>query len=227
MTDTDTWVIHDHSRDKQRECNSRSEAEDTKQDMAGLGANLEDLEIVPPGESIDDGDTPGDDSVSVEPTTSDATVTEGAINAPEKEPPQEPVSASKTNKNDLPDRTLTDDPIEWLMNGADDLVTTIKNTQVITKKGFRVLQHHYDISTTSEVVVGPEETDDTFCRVHATAEMPDGRTAEAHASAHVDRGDDHFLLVSMADTRAKSRALSDITGVGAVAVEEMAGVDND
>lgn len=127
----------------------------------------------------------------------------------------------------LPDRELTDDPIEWLQQGAGEFTTTIKGTTVITKKGFRVLQHKYDISSGSEIVVGPEETDHTFCRVKAYAEMPDGRRAEAHASAHVDRGDDHFLLTSMADTRAKSRALSDVTGVGAVVVEEMAGVDNE
>jgi hypothetical protein len=136
--------------------------------------------------------------------------------------------ADDTQSTDqLPDRELTDDPIDWLAQGSDEFVTEIKGTPVITKKGFRVLQHRYDISTTSEIVVGPEETDHEFCRVKATATMPDGRSAEAHASAHVDRGDDHFLLTSMADTRAKSRALSDVTGVGAVAVEEMAGVNVD
>lgn len=127
----------------------------------------------------------------------------------------------------LPDRELTEDPIAWLQRGQGELTTTIKGTTVITKKGFRVLQHKYDISTGSEVLVGPEETDQEFCRVKAWAEMPDGRRAEAHASAHVDRGDDHYLLVSMADTRAKSRALSDVTGVGAVALEEMQGVETD
>jgi hypothetical protein len=126
----------------------------------------------------------------------------------------------------LPDRELTDDPIEWLQKGDGELTTSIKGTVVITKKGFRVLQHRYDISTGSDIVVGPEETAHEFCRVKAWAEMPDGRRAEAHASAHVDRGDDHYLLVSMADTRAKSRALSDVTGVGAVAIEEMVGVDD-
>ncbi len=133
----------------------------------------------------------------------------------------QPVEIEDENTS-LPDRELTDDPIEWLAQGSDEFVTSIKGTTVITKKGFRVLQHRYDISTTSEIVVGPEDTDHEFCRVRATAEMPDGRSAEAHASAHVDRGDDYYLLTSLADTRAKSRALSDITGVGAIAVSEYA-----
>lgn len=141
--------------------------------------------------------------------------------------PTEVVVDGEPAKDPLPDRELTEDPIAWLQRGDGELTTEIKGTTVITKKGFRVLQHKYDISTGSEVLVGPEETDQEFCRVKAWAEMPDGRRAEAHASAHVDRGDDHFLLVSMADTRAKSRALSDVTGVGAVAIEEMMGVAED
>jgi len=139
----------------------------------------------------------------------------------------EPTETAVGDSEPLPNRELTDDPIEWLKKGDGELTTNIKGTTVITKKGFRVLQHKYDISTGSEVIVGPEDTDMEFCRVKAWAEMPNGRRAEAHASAHVDRGDDHFLLVAMADTRAKSRALSDVTGVGAVAIEEMAGVETE
>lgn len=120
-----------------------------------------------------------------------------------------------------PERDISDDPIEWLNRSAGEFVDTIQGTQAINKKGFRVLQYWYDIDTDSEVVVGPEETNFEYCRVRATAEMPDGQTAVAHGSAHVDRGDDKAILLEMADTRAKSRVLSDITGVGAVAVAEL------
>lgn len=120
---------------------------------------------------------------------------------------------------------LDQDPIEFLKQGNEELVTNIKGTTVIKKKGFRLLQHHFNISTWSEVIVGPEETDYEFCRVKAIAEKPDGTQAEAHASASLARGDDEGLLVSMADTRAKSRALSDVTGSGAIAMAETQGTE--
>lgn len=44
---------------------------------------------------------------------------------------------------------------------------------------------------------------------------------EAWGTSHVDRGDDPWLLVEMAATRARKRALSIVTGAGAVAVEEL------
>lgn len=177
------------------------------EDAPKIEDGAEDFEV------IEHGETPGKDVIGV----------------PNEDEPAdaEPVDAESGEPTDLPDRSLTDDPINWLSKGDGELTANIKGTTVITKKGFRVLQHHYDISTGSEVLVGPEENGHEFCRVKAWAEMPDGRRAEAHASAHVDRDDDHFLLVSMADTRAKSRALSDVTGVGAVAIEEMQGVEND
>lgn len=137
-----------------------------------------------------------------------------------KEDDTEPVVADEVSDNP-PERDITDDPIEWLNRSAGEFVDNIKGTDAINKKGFRVLQYWYDIDTDSEVVVGPEETEFQYCRVKAKATMPDGQQAVAHGSAHVDRGDDMPILLEMADTRAKSRALSDITGVGAVAVAEL------
>jgi hypothetical protein len=83
------------------------------------------------------------------------------------------------------------------------------------------LSHFYDISTSADLEVAPEDTGHEYCRVKATATMPDGRTCEAYGSAHVDRDDDATLLLEMADTRARKRALSIATGVGAVAVSEL------
>lgn len=189
-----------------------------------MGATPEDFRIEPLDEDMDTQDNGHDEST--EPDKDDQATPEfDGRDEPDTEP-VEVVEHADVDQS-LPDRELTEDPIEWLQRGEGRLTTEIKGTTVITKKGFRVLQHKYDISTGSEVVVGPEETGHEFARVRAWAEMPDGRRAEANASAHVDRGDDHFLLTSMADTRAKSRALSDVTGVGAVALEEMAGVDPD
>jgi len=139
----------------------------------------------------------------------------------EQGPPEKPVNVSE----DTPETVDLDDPIQFLKDGNEELTATIKGTTVIKKKGFRLIQHHFGISTDSEVVVGPEETDQEFCRVKARAEKPDGQYAEAHASASTNRGDDSYLLVSMADTRAKSRALSDVTGSGALAMEETHGTE--
>jgi len=207
--DAEAYKLIDNNRGNKREFETWQEAQEKKNDMCAMGADPEHFEIKPVAGGTDDPTRPEVDEFS--------------DGGQEPEVIEEPQEASES----LPDRELSEDPIAWLQQGDGELTTQIKGTTVITKKGFRVLQHKYDISTGSDVVVGPEETDHTFARVKAWAEMPDGRRAEAHASAHVDRGDDHFLLTSMADTRAKSRALSDVTGVGAVALEEMQGVETD
>lgn len=123
--------------------------------------------------------------------------------------------------DDPPERNLSDDPVEWF-DSVGEFTYTKNGAKSINKKGLRVLQYWYDIEITdAEVIVGPEETDQQFCRVRAEAQMPDGRKAVAHGSAHVERGDDSYLLVEMADTRAKSRVLLDITGMGGIAVSEL------
>jgi hypothetical protein len=65
------------------------------------------------------------------------------------------------------------------------------------------------VDADSEVIMKAEATDD------------DGDTYTAYGSASTDRGDDSYLLVEMADTRAYKRAVSRATGVGMVAVEEL------
>jgi len=223
------WLVRDTERDTERPVDSRSEAEEVADDLRGIvkqsGGDPESIEIVPPG-SVQENPPHDNHGDPIETGTDGGTqIVDHAEDESPTEGNEQPQTAPTpdTSVTTLPDRDITDDPIEWLNREAGDFVDNIKGTDAINKKGFRVLQHFYDISTTSEVIVGPEETDFEYCRVKSVATMPDGQKAEAHGSAHVRRDDDPELLLEMADTRAKSRALSDITGVGAVAVAEMKG----
>lgn len=216
-----SWTLYDPNRDRKREFDSRSEAEEKKQDLEGLGASG--LEIIPPGDDVD-----GED---VEETSTDGgteTIEPDVVDNTEESNPEpketgeadvlESTADLQQGGYDLPERSVSDDPLQWV---PGEFVDTIDGTQAINRKGFAVLGHFYEIETSSQVQVAPEETDFEFCRVKAVATTKDGREYEAHGSAHVDRGDDSYLLLEMADTRAKKRALADATGVGAVAVAEL------
>jgi len=122
-----------------------------------------------------------------------------------------------TDETDLPERNVGDDPLKWL---PGEFVDQIDGSPAINRKGFEVLSHFYEVDVDATLQVAPEDTGHEYARVKAEAEI-DGRTVEAFGSAHVDRGDDSYLLLEMAGTRARKRALSIATGAGAVAVEEL------
>lgn len=117
---------------------------------------------------------------------------------------------------------LSKDPIGFLQSVNSDFVNTIKGTPAISKQGFRFIQREFEISTESEVV---QWIDDPLgCVVWAKAELPGGYSAEAHGEGYQfesDVSDNEF--VRYADTRAKNRAISDLTSAGALAVSEMEG----
>jgi len=206
-----------------QEC-SRSDLEIEK-----IGGEKPDAEVV---EHTDDDNDTSDESDAQDADDAESAQTEQDTQDAERPVPPEPDQriddGSDTDAElveDIPDkppeRNLSDDPVEWF-GDVGEFTYEKKGTTCINKKGLRVLEYWYDIDITdSEVLVGPEETDQQFARVRAEASMPDGRSAVAHGSAHVDRGDDPWLLTEMADTRAKSRVLLDITGMGAVAVAEL------
>jgi len=176
----------------ERTADSRGEAEETKEMAEDVG--LENVEIVPPGET--DGGEPTAEVVDVEPV----------------EPSPEPAAGQ------LGERSVAEDPLNWV---PGEFYDTIDGTDAINRKGFEVLSHFYGVDVHTELQVPPEETGHEYCRAKATAVTEDGRECEAFGSAHVDRGDDKVLLLEMAGTRARKRALSIATGVGAVAVEEL------
>jgi len=64
--------------------------------------------------------------------------------------------------------------------------------------------------------------DPTGIVVWAKAELPDGQSAEAHGEGWLfESGVDDNEFARYADTRAKNRAISDLTSAGALAVSEM------
>jgi len=193
------WTLIDHSRENRREFESRADAETARADLRDLGVDPDDLEIVPPTE------TDGSGAVDPEVVGSEETDTQ-------------PVETPDNTPDTLDDRSVADDPIAWM---PGEFVDVIDGTEAINRKGFEVLAHFYDVSVTADLQTAPEETDHEYARVKATAETADGREVQAFGSAHVDRGDDPWLLVEMAGTRARKRAISVATGAGAVAVEEL------
>lgn len=122
--------------------------------------------------------------------------------------------------------TLQEDPIGHLRQINSDFVNTIKGTPAISKRGFRHIQAELDITTESKVVA---QTDDPVgVIVWARAELPDGRAAEAHGEGYLTESDiDDSEYVRYADSRAKNRALSDLTSAGALAVDELRGGINE
>lgn len=209
------WIVRDVDRGNERPCDSRSEAEEVKADLADLGAEVE---IIPPGENQTVQETPPHDHHG-EPVDAD-----GGTDVVEPTPDETP-----TENNDPPETPATPDidalasnPIEWLQGVNDDYTNRIKGKDAISKRGFRYIQSQFGISTESQLVESFE--DPLGVVVWARAELPDGRAAEAHGEGYYfESGVDDNEFVRYADTRAKNRALADLTSSGALCVEEMQG----
>lgn len=220
-TQSGTWQLVDRSNGNVRECDSRSEAEDKKQDMAGLGARLEDLAIVPPGEEIeldrgDDNtevdvvdhseptDTPQEDTGSAE--TETMSYSEGPADAPVSVPSEKP--------------SLDKDPVDWL---PSHFIDEIQGVPTLNRKGYAVMAERFGVSVTSDPVVRASETDFEFAEFQATAKTEDGTEYSGFGSAHIARmdGDDAYLLNELAETRAMKRACAWALGLGMTATEEL------
>lgn len=162
---------------------------------------------------------PDNEPYHVECWADNESITADVVEVDDPQPePVEPEAQPDDGPDTLPERSVADDPMSWI---PSDFVDEIDGSQAINRKGFEVLSHFYDVDIDPTMEVPPEDTGHEYCRVRCVATMPDGREVAAYGSAHVDRGDDADLLTEMADTRARKRALSIATGVGAVAVAEL------
>lgn len=218
------FIVIDNDNQNRKAFETRAEAEEAAETAREFGSD--DVEIVASdsdtetdggevlmgvdvcvhcGEEIENGwcpDCDGDDSDEevAQPTTVDADAVADVERLPD-------------------DPDLTDDPFAWM---PGDFVDTIEGKPTINRQGYAALAHKFDISAPDiSVELGPEETGHEYCRVKATVEDSGGRRFVNHGSAHVDRGDDETLLLELATTRARKRALAGATGVGLIAVEEL------
>jgi len=231
----DDWTVFNHDSGNARHMGNRDKAHNIAGQFKTDGANIE---VFEPGELPDalmndddrdnEDDTP-DDEPEPEPDahsedgedvhaevidhTTDTTPEPDAQHEPEAIPPEE----IERKADALDDRDVGTDPLKWM---PGEFVDSIDGSQCINRKGFEVLRYFYDVDLDMEMEIDPADNDMTHCRYKCTAAM-DGSTVEAWGTSHVDRGDDPWLLVEMAATRSRKRAISVATGAGAVAVAEL------
>jgi len=206
------FKLVDKNRGREKEFDTRSEAEEKKNDMVGLGASPEDLEIVAETEPVEsDGGPELSDQAKADIETSREQAANGETT--------ELSAVDPAEEYDLPDNgpSVDEDPLVWM---PDEFTDVVDGTVTINRKGFEVLAHHYDVSGGTEMVVSPVETEMQYAVHKATVTDADGDEYTAFGEAHAsDNGEEN--IVRMSDTRAYKRAVSRATGVGTVAIEEL------
>jgi len=210
-----TFILEDENRGTEREFESKSEAEDTKQDLLGLGASESDLEITAKtGDPPDEATHTTDGSHNVQ----QGGKTDGGRVEP-VEKVDEPIQEDYEDQLPEGGPSVDEDPLVWM---PDEFTDDIQGTITINRKGFEVLAHHYDIQCDTESEVVPSDTDYEYAVVKATAVDAEGDTYGAYGEAKIDEEDmNAYELLRYADTRAYKRAISRATGVGMVAIEEL------
>jgi hypothetical protein len=196
----------------------------TFEDQNNFSTTLDILKEKELAYEIDTPDWYGDDDDEDEATTDGGTVEAEIVDHTEEVTETESVKEPDVVDEPVNPEELSKDPIGFLKSVNSDFVNRIKGKDAISKQGFRFIQREFEITTQSEVVEWSE--DPLGCVVWAKAELDDGYAAEAHGEGYKfesDVSDNEF--VRYADTRAKNRAISDLTSAGALAVSELGGSD--
>ena len=207
------FTLVNHRGEKTKVFDSRATADEKRGDMIGLGADPEDFEVVQG--AIDDYSEYAEELDAVGNQAMSEAKSDGGTEVVDAD--AEVVDESVTEQ--LPDDgpSISEDPLTWMPN---EFIKTVDGTPTITRKGYEVLAHHYDVQGGTEMVVSPVETDMEYAVHKATVTDADGEEYSAYGEAHAsDNGVEN--IVRMSDTRAYKRAVSRATGVGTVAIEEM------
>jgi len=219
---TDNWLLHDKDRDNMQIAESRSEAEDRKEKMEELGANVA---IHQPGEhpntqTASYGGTNGEVKDTMEHPATEETNHSNEPDATEPPAPETPDTTAEV-VDDMPETPpLEKDPVDWL---PGHFIDEIQGVPTVNRKGYCVIAARYGVSVESHAVTLPSDTDFEYAEFKAVATTQDGETYSGFGSAHVDRqdGDEPYLLGELAETRAMKRAVAWATGIGMTAMSEM------
>lgn len=189
---------------KEREFETKDEAEEVKQEQIRLGVSEDVLEIQATEDMPREAEADGGSEVVVEQST-DVT--------PSREDEEVAVRELEAGVNT--------DPLEILPNY---MIDHVKGEPTLNKRGLSVLAYHYGVSVEDrEIIVSPHESEWEFAIVETTVTNGDGNTFVGTGTSHVDRGDEREVLLELAETRSYKRAVSFGTGTGIVSYQEMIG----
>jgi len=211
------WKVIDESRDVDRSCDSEDEAQTIKNDMISLGADGQDIQIVPPSE-IDSKPAESDDS--------------GEVN--EQEPQQAEVlevQEAPTERDADEIQTASEDvfaksPIEWFGGKESPFIDQINHRNGssldLNKDGTQFVANVLGFEVSAECEVTAYESEFEYSRYRATCIRPDGREFNAVGDCHIEeQGKNKEDLERMAETRAKKRAVKWASAGGVEAIKEM------
>jgi hypothetical protein len=211
---TMTWTIKAESGEE-RTVDSRAEAESVRNDMEQLGMNCE---ITAPDETKTDGGQADSESPRVVPDGEILPHDYDEPNHPEQTESDDGDGAGKATTNIPENPDIDKNPVEWL---PDHLIDMVEGVPTISRKGYCIVCQQYGVSIESESIVRSSDTEFEYAEFRAVAVDSDGKAYSGFGTAHVERGDDPYLLNELAETRAMKRAATWATGVGLTAVEEM------
>lgn len=207
-----SFKLVDESRGIEKEFDSRSAAEEKRDELDGLGGPYRIEKADANGNGTHAADGGAEQSMDVD-----------IVDHTEKD--EQPAdTAGDTDTQAVADAvdsaSIADDPLDYM---PSHFVDKIQGVPTINRKGYAVLAEHYDISVVADPVVRASETEWEYAEFRAVATTADGVEYSGFGSAHVDRddGDDPHLLNELAETRAMKRATAFATGLGITAQSEM------
>lgn len=194
------YVVKEKDGEKSRECDSRSEAEEIKADMEGLGV---DVEIVAQDEPTEE---PPEDETEAE-------VVDEKIVTPDE-------AEESLKAIDELGQELGTDPLNIL---PKHMVDDIQGKTAVNKRGYAMIAERYGIAVSAEILHYPWDNDEGRAVCRAVATTDDGREYSGVGTAAESDGDMPEQLLELAETRSLKRAVSWASGVGIVSYQELMG----